>query len=109
MKLDETLLKRYANVMVHYALNDGKGISKGDTVFLVGQECTRDLFLAIAEEVYAAGGNLITNYQPDNTKGTSLARLLLQTGTDEQLAFFATPYWKGIVEATDHICFILSE
>lgn len=109
MKLDKILLQRYANVMVHYALNDGKGISKGDTVFLVGQECTRDLFLAIAEEVYAAGGNLITNYQPDNTKGTSLARLLLQTGTDEQLAFFATPYWKGIVEATDHICFILSE
>lgn len=109
MKLDEILLKRYANVMVHYALNDGKGISKGDTVFLVGQECTRDLFLAIAEEVYAAGGNLITNYQPDNTKGTSLARLLLQTGSDEQLAFFASPYWKGIVDATDHICFILSE
>ncbi|MBB1285351.1 aminopeptidase [Flavisolibacter sp. BT320] len=109
MKLDETLLKRYANVMVHYALNDGKGINAGDTVFLVGQECTRDLFLAIAEEVYAAGGNLITNYQPDNTKGTSLARLLLQTGTDEQLSFFASPYWKGIVEATDHICFILSE
>lgn len=95
--------------MVHYALNDGKGINAGDTVFLVGQEYTRDLFLAIAEEVYAAGGNLITNYQPDNTKGTSLARLLLQTGTDEQLSFFASPYWKGIVEATDHICFILSE
>lgn len=109
MKLDETLLKRYANVMVHYALNDGKGINKGDTVFLVGQECTRDLFLAIAGEVYAAGGNLITSYQPDNTKATSLARLLLQTGTEEQLAFFATPYWKGIVDATDHICFILSE
>jgi aminopeptidase len=109
MKLDEMLLKRYANVMVHYALNDGKGINAGDTVFLVGQEYTRDLFLAIAEEVYAAGGNLITNYQPDNTKGTSLARLLLQTGTDEQLSFFASPYWKGIVEATDHICFILSE
>lgn len=102
-------MKKYAQVMVHYALNNGNGIQKGDTVFLVGQECTRDLFLAIAQEVYAAGGNLITNYQPDNTKGTSLARLLLQTGSDEQLSFFASPYWKGIVEATDHICFLLSE
>ncbi len=109
MKLEENLLKKYAQVMVHYALNDGRGINKGDTVFLVGQECTKDLFMAIAKEVYAAGGNLITNYQPDNVRDKSLARFLLQNGSDEQIAFFATPYWKGIVEATDHILFIISE
>jgi aminopeptidase len=56
--------------MVHYALNNGQGIDKGDTVFLVGQEYTKDLFMAIAREVYTAGGNLITNYQPDNVKDT---------------------------------------
>jgi aminopeptidase len=109
MKLDESLLKKYAQVMVHYALNNGEGINKGDTVFLVGQECTRDLFMAMAKEIYAAGGNLIPNYQPNNLQESSLARLLLQHGTDEQVGFFATPYWKGIVEATDHILFIISE
>jgi aminopeptidase len=109
LKLDQTLLQKYAQVMVRYALNDGQGINKGDTVFLVGQECTKYLFIAIAKEVYAAGGNLITAYQPDNVKDTSLARFLLQHGTDEQVGFFATPYWKGIVEATDHILFIISE
>jgi aminopeptidase len=90
-------------------LNNGQGIKKGDTVFLVGQECAKDLFLAIASEVYASGGNLISNYQPDNSKETSLARLLLQTGTDEQIAFFAKPYWQGIVDTVDHICFIIAE
>ena len=109
LKLDESLLKKYAQVMVRYALNDGQGINKGDTVFLVGQECTKDLFIAIAQEVYTAGGNLITNYQPNNVKNTSLPRFLLQNGSDEQVGFFATAYWKGIVEATDHICFINSE
>lgn len=109
MKLDESLLKKYAQVMVNYALNNGKGIIKGDTVFLVGQECSKDLFLAIAKEVYAAGGNLIPNYQPDNTKEGSLPRLLLQEGSEEQISFFAAPYWKGIVEAADHILFIISE
>jgi aminopeptidase len=34
---------------------------------------------------------------------------LLENGSDDQVGFFATPYWKGIVEATDHILFILSE
>ena len=109
MKLDEILLNKYAQVMVKYALNNGQGINKGDTVFLVGQECTKDLFMAIAKEVYTAGGNLITNYQPDNLRDNSLARFLLQHGADEQISFFAKPYWQGLVEATDHILFIVSE
>lgn len=108
-KPEESLLKKYAQVMVRYALNNGLGIKKGDTVFLVAQECAKPLFLAIAEEVYTAGGNLISGYMPDNVPGSSLPRLLLQTGTDDQLSFFAKPYWQGLVEATDHICFILSE
>lgn len=109
MQLDEILLKKYAQVMVHYALNNGKGINKGDTVFLVGQECAKDLFMAIAKEVYDAGGNLITNYQPNNIRDNSLVRYLLQNGSDEQLSFFAEPYWRGIVDAADHILFIISE
>ena len=109
MKPDESLLKKYAQVMVQYALNNGNGIKKGDTVFLVGQECTKDLFTAIAKEVWSSGGNLITNYQPDNVQDNSLARFLLQNGSDEQLSFFAKPYWQGIVDATDHILFIVSE
>ena len=95
--------------MVNYALNNGQGINKGDTVFLVGQECSKDLFLMIAKEIYLAGGNLITHYQPDNIKQSSLPRFLIENGTDEQVGFFAKPYWQGIVEATDHILFIISE
>ena len=102
-------MKKYAKVMVQYALNNGIGINKDDTVLLVGQECTKDLFMAIAKEVYTAGGNLITNYQPDNLQDNSLARFLLQNGDDQQISFFAKPYWQGIVEATDHILFIISE
>ncbi len=109
MQLEESLLQKYAQVMVHYALNNGQGINKGDTVFLVGQEVTKGLFLAIAREIYRAGGNLISNYLPDNVREQSLVRFLLQEGTDEQVGFFAKPYWQGIVDATDHILFIVSE
>jgi aminopeptidase len=109
MKLDESLLKKYAQVMVQYALNNGQGIRKGDTVFLVGQEYTKDLFMAIAKEVYTAGGNLITNYIPNHLQDNSLARFLLQNGSDEQISFFPKSYWQGIVDSTDHILFIISE
>jgi aminopeptidase len=109
MKLDDSLLKRYAQVMVHYALNNGKGINKGDTVFLVGQECSKDLFITIAKEIYASGGNVITQYLPDNIREYSLPRFLLENGSEEQITFFAKPYWQGIVEAINHILFIISE
>lgn len=109
MQLNDTLLHKYAQVMVRYALNNGQGINKGDTVFLVGQECAKDLFVAIAKEIYAAGGNIISSYLPNNVRDTSIARMLLENGTDEQVGFFAQPYWKGIVDAADHILFIISE
>jgi aminopeptidase len=81
MQLEESLLQKYARVMVHYALNNGQGINKGDTVFLVGQEVTKGLFIAIAREIYRAGGNLISNYLPDNVREQSLVRFLLQQGS----------------------------
>lgn len=109
IKPDENLLKKYAQVMVRYALNNGQGINKGDTVFLVGQECSKDLFIAIAKEIYTAGGNLISHYQPNNIKENGLTRFLLENGSNEQIGFFAKPYWQGIVDAADHILFIIAE
>lgn len=109
MNIEESILKKYAQVMVGYALNNGHGINEGDTVFLVGQECSKDLFMMIAKEIYLAGGNVIANYQPDNVKQNSLPRFLIEHGSDEQVGFFAKSYWQGIVEATDHILFIISE
>jgi len=107
--IDKNLLKKYAQVMVHYALNNGKGINKGETVFLVGQECSKDLFMAIAKEIYKAGGNVVTHYLPNNIREYSLARFVLENGGDEQISFFAKPYWQGIVDSIDHILSIISE
>src|SRR6478735_5103480 len=107
--LNEDLLRKYAQVMVHYALNNGKGINKGETVFLVGQECSKDLFMAIAKEIYKAGGNIVTHYLPNNIREYSLARFVLENGGDEQISFFAKPYWQGIVDSIDHILSIISE
>ncbi len=106
---NENMLKKYAQVMVHYGLNNGKGINKGETVFLVGQECAKDLFMAIAKEIYAAGGNLISHYQPNNTRQDGLVRFLLENGSDEQVSFFPKLYWQGVVDSVDHILFIISD
>jgi aminopeptidase len=107
-KLDPILLNKYAKVMVHYGLNGGKGINKGDTVMVVGQECSKDLYTEICKEIWKAGGNVIHRYLPDEVERYGVNRALLEIGTDEQLAFFPTSYWQGIADSMDHTIFILA-
>lgn len=105
----QELLSKYAQVMVHFALNGGKGIKKGETVWLFSKESSKELFLAIAKEIWSAGGNVITYFLPDEFTGYGVSRSLLETGTDEQLLFFPRTYWQGIVDSTDHILVIASD
>jgi len=106
--VNQKIIDNYANVMVHYALNGGTGIKKGETVWLVGQECSKPLFMAISKEIWKSGGNVIERYIPDEIQRYGLNRTLLETGSDEQLEFFPEAYWKGIVDSVDHILFILA-
>ena len=107
--LDQKLLSNYAKVMVHYALNNGNGVRKGETVFLVGQECSKDLFMEISKEIWLAGGNVIPRYLPDEIERYGVNRTLLEIGTDEQLSFFPTPFWQGVADASDHILNIIAD
>lgn len=109
MTPDKNLLEKYAKVMVRYALNNGKGMNAGETVFVAGQECSKALFVAIVKEIYFVGGNVIANYQPDNIRSNSVPRFLLENGSDEQISFFASPYWQGVVNSVDHILSIIAE
>lgn len=103
------LIQKYAEVMVNYALGNGRGLKPGETVFLVGQECTKPLFIAIRNEIYRQGGNVLTRYLPDDTYRYGLNRSLIELGTEEQLKHFASNHWQGIASDTQHILFILSE
>lgn len=102
------IIENYAKVMVNYALNSGKGIGKGETVWLMGQECSKPLFMAIAEEIWKAGGHVILRYLPDEFQRYGLNRTLLEIGTDDQLDYHPHSYWKGIADSADHLMFILA-
>ncbi len=108
-KLEHELLTKYAKVMVHYAIGNGNGLNKGETVFLIGQECTKDLYLEICKEIWRSGGNVIHRYLPDEVGRYGINRSLLEIGTDEQLTFFPTPYWQGVTDVMDHILFIIAD
>ena len=61
-KPSDEILEKYANVLVNFALNSGKGIKKGEVVFVQVPECAKPMLIALQRAILKAGGNMILNY-----------------------------------------------
>src|SRR5690242_4467862 len=105
----ERVLKNYADVLVNFALNHGKGIKKGDVVYLNGSEATKPLFLAVRNAVLKAGGHTILNYLPDGEDRYNFSRDFFENAAEHQLDFFPAKYFRGLVDDVDHVLFILGD
>ena len=110
----DKILKKYANVLVNFALGMGKGIKSGDVVRLSANESSKPLYVAVCNAIVAAGGHVIGHYSPDEEQGDkrrneSFTRYFYEYAKDHQLDFFPDKYLKGLVEQMDHSLFILSD
>ena len=110
----QELLKKYADVLVNFALGGGKGIKKGDVVRVSASESSKPLFIAVCNAIVDAGGHVLSHYGPDDEQGDkrrniSVSRYFYEHATDEQIKFFPAKYLKGVVDQMDHSLFILSE
>ena len=110
----EKILRKYANVMVNFALNRGRGIKKGDVVRVSSSESAKPLFMAICNAIVDSGGHVISNYGPDDEHGDkrrniSVSRYFYEHASEDQLKFFPKRYLKGLSDEIDHSLFILAE
>lgn len=110
----DEIIKKYADVMVNFALNKGKGIKKGDVVRLAANESAKKLFVACHNAIVDAGGHVISHYGPDDEKGDkrrsmNFTRYFYEKASERQIKFFPAKYMKGVVDEIDHILFIHSE
>ncbi len=105
----EKILKNYANVLVNFALGWGKGIKKGDVVYINGSESTKSLFLAVRNAVLEAGGHVILNYTPEGDDRYNFSADFFERAKDHQLDFFPDKYFRGLVDQVDHVLFILGD
>lgn len=108
------MLKKYADVLVNFALGGGKGIKKGEVVRVSGAESCKPLYVAVCNAVIDAGGHVIGNYSPDDEQGDrrraeSFTRYFYEHASEEQIKFFPAKYLKGLADEMDHSLFILSE
>lgn len=97
-------LEKYADVLINFALNSGKGIRKGDVVFLQVPESAKPLLKELRIAVLKAGGFPMTQYLPEG-----LMRDYFEYASSEQLKFFPAKYLKGKVDQMDHVVSIIAD
>ncbi len=103
------ILERYADVLVNFALRDGKGIKKGDVVHLIAYEVAKPLYRELRLAILKAGGHVIGDYRPDSGGQFSFDRDFFEQAKPHQVSFFPKTYARGMLEQIDHSIFILSE
>lgn len=101
---DPIILHRYADVLVKYALNSGRGIKKGEVVFLQIPESAKPLLLPLQQSVLESGAHPIIQYLPDN-----IQKQFFELATDDQLQFFPHHYLRGRVRQADHHLTVIAE
>lgn len=107
---DQTILTRYADVLVNFALGGGKGIKKGEVVYLTSPESAKPLMLAVRNAILRSGGHVIANYLPDSHPGEpSFSRDYYRLAQDHQLDWFPKKYVRGMVDTIDHALHLIAE
>jgi aminopeptidase len=100
----QKILRKYASVLVNFALGSGEGIKKNDVVLIVTQTPGIPLAKEVYRRVLQCGGNPLMNIVDDDVK-----QIHLSEGTDQQIAFFPDNYYRGLSDAIDHSVRILAD
>ena len=104
----QKILSRYADVLVNFALNNGKGVKKGETIYLIISEDARPLMVELRKTIAKAGAHLILRYTPSDEGRFNFSKDFYTLAAPHQLSYTPEKYFTGIVEEVDHVIGILS-
>ena len=100
----EVVLKKYADVLVNFALNGGKGINKGEVVQLAVPDVAIPLALQLQNAVLKSGGHPLVRIIPSN-----FDRDFFTHASDEQLTFFPEKYLKEKAALLHHAVSVIAD
>lgn len=98
------ILEKYAEVLVNFALNSGKGVKKGEVVRLVVPESAKPLYVALRNQIIKSKAHPLSFYLPEGVN-----RSLYELSEDFQLSFFPRHYMNGLAREIDHSISVISE
>lgn len=98
------ILKKYANLLVNFALNGGEGMRAGETVQIAVPDIAKPLALELQNAVLRAGGHPMVRLQP-----TGFDKDFYTLASDEQLTFFPAEYLKEKAKLLNHSISIIAD
>ncbi len=105
----DTVLKKYADVLIKYALGGGCGIKKGEVVFLQVPESAKPILNHLVVAVLESGGHPLVHFTPEGTdRHMSVDRTFFENASDSQIKYLPEKYLTGRVEDCDHFVSIIS-
>lgn len=100
----DEILRKYADVMVNFALRNGKWIKKWDVVFVQISECAKPFYIPLQTAILKAWWQPIFQYLPD-----WVTRNYYENATDEQLSFAPLKYLQWRIDEITHNLYVISE
>lgn len=101
---DQSILAKYADVLVKFALNSGNGPKPKDVIQLNVPDTAKPLYKELLRAVLECGAFPKSNFIPTETD-----RLFFDLANDEQLTYFPEAYKKAEATLVDHTVSIISE
>ncbi|KKP61388.1 MAG: Thermophilic metalloprotease (M29) superfamily [Candidatus Roizmanbacteria bacterium GW2011_GWC2_34_23] len=100
---DKKILEKYAKVMIDFALGKGKGVKKGEVVYLQYDSEALPLALAVYKRILEKGA-----YPMVKGIEESFQKVMFENASDDQLKFFPKKYTKSLVNTIDHRIYLIA-
>jgi len=100
----QEVLKKYADVLVKFALNSGKGISPGEVVQCVVPDVAKPFLIALQRSILEAGGHPVLRLLP-----TGVDKTFYELANEDQLSFFPTKFIRARIDLIDHSIGVLAD
>ncbi len=100
---DKKILENYAKVMIDFALGKGKGVHKGQVVYLQYDSEALPLALAVYKRILEKGA-----YPMVKGIEESFQKTMFENASDDQLKFFPKEYTKALVNTIDHRIYLIA-
>lgn len=97
------ILKKYADVLIKFALNSGKGVKKGEVVYVEVPESAKPFVEPLMVSILESGAYPMINYIPEG-----ISKTFFQKADQKQLVFWPQKYMLARVDECDHIIRIIS-
>ncbi len=100
----QSILRKYAEVLVNFALNSGKGVKKGEVVECAVPDVAKALALELQNVILEAGAHPMIRLIP-----TEFEKDFFQRASTEQLTFFPASYLRAKSKIIDHQIGIIAQ